>query len=219
LLLHGAGRSRSALNVRLHDDRLLLIFIYRTTRADLEPDEGALLGELEAISEVSVEEVEVSAVVGDLAGTAMSILTSPEATALATLIQIGTPLWILVRKLRSRNRSVVVDKIGARALAAAAVSDEVRKDPPDRSINEAFGLAKIWGPMEAEPIVGFSADWFVNDGASIPSAHFTAIAVPWHRNRVRTYWYVISDGGELCSAWWTQTMRERVPDFLRPNAV
>lgn len=196
-----------------------MILVYRTTREDLEREEDALVRELEAIPAVSVEEVHVPAVVGELAGTAINILTSPEATALATLIQIGTPLCILVQKLRSRKRTVALDKAGARALAAASFNEQITNDPPDHGVDERFAGAKVWGPMEAEPMVGFTDDWFVNDGASIPHAHFTAIAVPWHRGRVRTYWYLISDAGELCSAWWTQTMRDRVPEFMRPDAV
>ena len=194
-----------------------MILIYRTTRDELQPEEEILIRQLEGVAEVSVEEVEVPAVVGELAGTAMSILTSPEATALANLIQIGTPLWMLMKKLRTRGRPLVVDKAGARAFAAVAFSEQIAQDPPDSGADDVFSRAKLWGPMEAEPLVGFKDDWFVHDGASIPRTHFTAIAVPWHRERVRTYWYLVSDAGVLCSAWWTQTMRDRVPEFLRPE--
>jgi hypothetical protein len=193
-----------------------MLLIYRSRRSEVEPDLAAAINGLEKY--VSVEEVQVPAVVGGLAGAAISIFTSQAATALANFIQIGTGLWLVIQTAQKYGRTFFVDKEAATPLAAAKLREEIESDP-HRDFPIDYASGKVWGPMEAEPLVGFHEEWFVHNGASIPRAYFVAIAVPWHRGRVRTFWYVISDRGQLCSSWWTQTLRERVPDFLRPGAA
>ena len=74
----------------------------------------------------------------------------------------------------------------------------------------------VWGPMETDPISGFAEvlnkGW---DGATCPIGYFMAVVVPRDRDRIRTFWYLLSASGEVVSAWTTQTLAERVPDFLK----
>jgi hypothetical protein len=192
------------------------LLIYKSTRSSVEPEVAEALRQLEQTS-VSIEEAHVPAVVGNLAGTAINILLSPEGQALANLIQIGTPLWFVVRAAARAGRRVFVHKKAAGPLAAAAMKEELNQQGSTKDLD--FSKSKVWGPMEAEPLVGFSPDSFANDGASSPAAYFVAIAMQWPCSRVRTYWYVVTDRGELACAWWTQTLRERVPEFLQPGAI
>lgn len=159
----------------------------------------------------------MSAVVGEWAGTALNILTSPPIQAVANLIQVGAPLWLVIRAAVRSGRKVLVQKAAAAPLAASSLSEHLatKRETPFAALEGA----KVWGPMSAEPVVGFNNDWFVNDTASAPEAYLTAIAIPWRGGRVRTYWYIISDAGELCALWWTQTFADRVPSFLRPDGA
>ena len=47
--------------------------------------------------------------------------------------------------------------------------------------------------------------------------YLTAIAVPKKTDRVRTFWRLVTVDYENVISWYTQTLAERVPDFLRPG--
>lgn len=169
------------------------------------------IAELESKVKISISQCKVPAFVGELAGTAMDILVSEPVKALLAAAGVGRILWSIVRRVKNAGKSLRIGKELVRLMLAAKVCDEV-------SLETGLDDCRVWGPMEAEPLSGIIADSLDDwDGATSPVAYFMCIVVPVPRKRVRTLWYLLGSGGVLYGSWKTQTLRERVPEFLRPD--
>ena len=72
--------------------------------------------------------------------------------------------------------------------------------------------------MDAEPMFGGVMSCLEGwDEATTPIAYFIGIVIQRPNGRSKTLWYLFGAGGHLCAAWTTQTLTERLPDFLKPK--
>ena len=77
--------------------------------------------------------------------------------------------------------------------------------------------ARVWGPMEIDSIDGPLFNYISSEiEALVPFALLMVVMIPIRRNRSRTYWNILKADGEILGSWTTQTLTERLPDFLRP---
>lgn len=188
------------------NDRILSI--YRLS--DINEVEGleASLDQLKQYTQVHVSQRYVPAVAGELAGTITDILLSSQVQAVTTAAELGALLWGTIKCIKAAGKYLRLKKGIVRPLLAAKVQEEI--GPED--VGLASGV--VWGPMDAEILFG-PGRGFDRDGQT-PAAYFMAIAVPRPKHRVRTIYYLLGSDGEICASWSTQTLRDRVPEFLRP---
>jgi len=192
---------------------MLILTIYQTH--DISEIEGLddLLDELGALVNYEVKVDMVSAALGQLAGEIVDILLSDEVQLILTLASIGGILKQIINLLRKKNKAFSLGKSAVKSLAVYEVSEEIGSDSFD------LENAKIWGPMVVQSLKlerssgSFSYRGFPEgiDG------YLTAIAVPKKTDRVRTFWRLVTVDYENVITWYTQTLAERVPDFLRPG--
>lgn len=192
------------------------LLIFQTTRRQAEPDLRDTLTQVEALGG-RIKETRLPAVHGELAGTALQVLLSEPVQAFINAIELGGAFWLAIAAARRVGRKVWVGKPAARVMGAAKVESELLKEL--RGQRASRSEIVVWGPMHAEPIAGFKDTYFFQDVAGTATVHLVAFVVPWPNRRARTYWYLISDSGELCASWYTQTLRSRLPDFLKPRTT
>lgn len=192
------------------------ITIYRTENLKDIPGLEECLTELGKLSDVEHRKRHVPAVVGELTGVATEILLSNPVQLTLTTIAIGQLFWKIVELAKAAGKSIRIGKPVAKAIISAkAVEDATRKFS-----YESIDVEKlvVYGPMETDPESGFAMEleksW---DEGTSPIGYFVGVVFPRPRDRVRTAWYLISAGGEICASWSTQTLSERMPDFLNPN--
>jgi hypothetical protein len=191
-----------------------VITIYQLEDIHDLPEIEDEISKLQRLADVSVSQRPIPAVVGDLAGIATKILLSEPVQAFTTAVEIGGILWAIILGAKRAGKSIRVGKGMVRPLLLSKLKSQTSNDyqTDNLDLEESF----VWGPMETDPISGFAEDlnkgW---DGATCPICYFMAVVVPRDRDRIRTFWYLLSASGEVVSAWTTQTMAERVPDFLK----
>jgi len=194
-----------------------ILTLYRVPDPSEIKDLNIHIARLDSKVTITVSQEKVPAVVGDLAGIATTILLSDPVQALTTAAEIGALLWGIVKSAKAAGKYLRIGKSLVRPMIAAKASDDISKEYSSKIVN--IGNGHVWGPMEAEPkagsIMNCYDDW---DSATSPVAYFMGITFPIPRERVRTLWYLLGAGGKLCGSWETQTLRERVPEFLRPDA-
>jgi hypothetical protein len=184
-----------------------LLLIYRSRREEAEPTLRAALGDAESAG-LEVTEVGLPAAVGNLAGTAISVLVSSPVQAFLNVVALGAVVLGIIKAARGVGRRLLVSKDAARYLGAERASKCVALDPP-REPFEPDAVSVI-GPMAAVPLIGFPPETCESTEFSGSRVSLVAFAFPWHRKRVRTYWYLISDTGDTISSWYTQTLSERL---------
>jgi hypothetical protein len=192
-----------------------LLTIYQTaTLSEIEGAEDAV-HLLENKTSVSLSRSKEPAVLGELAGWAQQMLLSDPAQSGIAAAEIGAILWAIIKAAKRAGKHLRVGKGLVKPLLLAIVGENEESGDTKVSV---LSNSVVWGPMAAEPLGGLALqgtqDW---DGATDPLAYFMAIVSPRPRNRVRTVWYLLSSGGQLCGSWVTQTYRERLPEFLRPS--
>lgn len=172
-----------------------------------------LLEEIRPVAKVDTSTHHVPAVVGELAGTALKILISQPAQAILALVAFGELLWKIIDFLRKRGKKLLISK----ELATPLVANKAMEDLGNE-FKESSDSVRIWGPMEAQltdgPVVNCIEEYKEAFG---PMGYFIAIAITRPNNRIKTIYYLLGAGGKLCGSWTTQTLSERVPDFLRPS--
>ena len=172
------------------------------------------LDQLRSQTEVRLAKEHVPAVAGELVGIATEILLSPSVQALTTAAELGALLWGSIKCVKVAGKYLRIGKGLVRFLLAAKAREELETEGEAGAAGLADGV--VWGPMETEPLSGFALECgFDRDGQS-PTAYFMAIAVSRPKQRVRTIYYLLGADGEVCASWSTQTLRDRVPEFLRP---
>jgi hypothetical protein len=184
----------------------MAITIFRTCRSELESDLDGRLSELENLGEVTVSHERYPAAIGELAGEAVQILTSDSVQAFTTLAEIGGLIWATLRALREAGKYFDIGKTEAKAIAAHKTGDEIDTDVVPTPV--------VWGPMEARPESGIPREHLVETN---PGMFFVAVVTPRANERARTYWYLVTKEGDISVSWHTQTLRERLPDFLNPD--
>ena len=180
--------------------------IYLSRRNGLDPALAEAVSQLEGATEVEITEKHVPAVAGELAGDAIQILLSDPVEAFTTAVEIGALIWGVIKAMRVAGKHLSLGKKEVKALAAAEAKEVHDEAQPQ-------GEPVIWGPMTAQPESGKTAECMSEHSQRML---LTAIVFPIARARARTYWYLISDEGDVCATWSTQTLRDRLPDFLKP---
>lgn len=181
----------------------MAITIYRTRRSELDSELEDKIAQLEDRDGVEVSHERYPAAIGELAGEAVQILTSDSVQAFTKLVEIGGLIWATIRALREASQYFDIGKSEAEALAAHDTADEIAEDVVPTPV--------VWGPMEARPESGIPKDHLAREN---PGIFFVGIVTPRPNDRARTYWYLVSKKGEISVAWHTQTLPERLPDFL-----
>jgi hypothetical protein len=181
----------------------MAITIYRTHRSELESDVEDKVSQLENWEGVEITHKRYPAVIGELAGEAVQILTSDSVQAFTKLVEIGGLVWATIRALREAGRYFDIGKSEAEAIAAHEAEEEIEQDVVPTPV--------VWGPMEARPESGVPKEHLAREN---PGIFFVGVVTPRPNDRARTYWYLISKKGEISVSWHTQTLRERLPDFL-----
>ena len=181
--------------------------LYLSRLDELDSALAQAVSRLEDATEVRIAEEHVPAVAGELAGDAIRILLSDPVEAFTTAAEIGALIWGIIKAARAAGKHFSLNKKETKALAAAEAQKEADNDA------KLKGQPVVWGPMAAHPENKRTAECMSEYPQGMA---LTAIIFPRERDRVKTYWYLISDEGVVCAAWSTQTLRERLPDFLKP---
>ena len=181
----------------------MAITIYRTRRSELEADLEGNVAKLENWDGVKVLHDRQPAVVGELAGEAVQILLSDSVQAFTKLAEIGGLIWATIRALRKAGKHFDIGKTEAKAIAAHNSEKEIEGDAAPTPV--------VWGPMRARPESGIPKEHLMQEN---PGIFFVGVVTPQPNERARTYWYLVSKEGEVCVSWHTQTLRDRLPEFL-----
>mgnify|MGYP006305210781 CR=1 FL=1 len=181
----------------------MAITIYRTHRSELEADLADKILQLENWKGVEVSHERYPAVIGELAGEAVQVLTSDSVQAFTKLVEIGGLVWATIEALRKAGKHFDIGKTEAKAIAAHKTEDELEGDTVPTPV--------VWGPMKARPESGIPKEHLLEEN---PGIFFVGVVTPRPNERARTYWYLVSKEGEIIVNWHTQTLRERLPDFL-----
>lgn len=190
------------------------IFVHTTNELSEVPGLLDLIEELRVHSDVRIEHTEVRAVAGELAGAALDILISQPVQAILNAAALGTLLWKVIDLLRRGGKKLLISKDLVLPLVVSKTKDDLGID-----FDGNLDSIKIWGPMKASIKDGPVANCLEEYKEALGSlAFFMAIAVSMPNNRVKTIYYLLGAGGKVCGTWTTQTLSERVPEFLRPSA-
>lgn len=192
------------------------LLLYQVNDPKHVPGLVEALEELRAYTKAEIRPRQLPAVSGELAGYAIDILISEPVQALTNLAALGAILWKIIDLAKKAGKRIFIGKGSAKLLVAARAKDDLVNDSPSEEVS--FESFRVWGPMEAElkdgPIIECVKQY---DEAVGPVAYLTAIAIARPRNRVRTTWYLLGAEGRVCGSWTTQTLADRVPEFLRPE--
>jgi len=199
-------------------DTETVLTIYKADDLESSPDYNAAVADLLAVIKIDIKRKTYPAVLGVNAGDAINFIMSEEVQALKSFAEIGILFWGVLAAVKKCNKVVMVGKRLVKYLLSAIAKNDYEKE--DYEHEDRFNSGFVWGPMNAEPVEGFSKECLKSwDGATYPIAYFMGVAFPVGKSRIKTYWYLISAGGEVCASWYTQTFKHRVPDFIRENIV
>ncbi len=172
------------------------------------------ISELNKIAEIKVEQIEVSAVVGELAGVATDIILSVPVQLTLGTYTIGHLLWEIITLMKNAGKYLRVGKDAAKAIIAYHAGNDIKKEHTSENIE--FENSRIYGPMEADPRFGVSMSCLEGyDQATSPIAYFVGVVMDRPNQRSKTLWYLLGSGGNLCSSWSTQTFTENLPNFMK----
>lgn len=192
------------------------LIIYQVVAPEDLPDLSQVINDLQTRVPLEIRKCDVPAVVGELAGAAIDILISNPVQAILNAAEVGTLIWVLIKKVKAGGRCLRINKALARILMIARATEDLRKDA--RRPEKLISRARVWGPMDAQSLGGMISECGGDtDDAYMPEAFLMAVVFPWPRKRARTYWYLMSAGGILCASWCTQTFVRRLPSFLKPR--
>lgn len=168
------------------------------------------------------EQEHISAVVGELAGTAVNILMSPEVQVPLTILglkSLGDDLWKLIKKLQNTNKVYDLDKEFAKALIVSRSLKKYQKDYKKEYQLLSPDAIKMIGIMEAEPennkLSKICYKNFDDEGLGDSGIYFMGVVIKRPNDRSITYWHIIRNDGKICSSWITQTYTKNLPNHLQ----
>jgi len=192
-----------------------IITIFQTKTLDEIPELAEHIKNLEAKTSTEITIIDEPAVLGEFGGRAIDIILSDPIQAAKSAVEIGILLWGIVKIVKAAGKVIQFGKKIARYLLFAKLNADYVDDQGSKEM--LLEEAKIWGPMEIDPIGGSLFEQFT-PSIEGPFAFLMAIVIPIQRKRARTFWYIIRTDGEILTSWRTQTFIERLPDFLKPTA-
>lgn len=193
-----------------------VLTILKTNSTDQIPGLQENLVELEKLTEVRIKFEYIPSVVGQsLAGEAIKIILSDPIQALKNAAEIGLMIWGILKAVQAVGKKIHLTK----KMAAPLLISKVKQDVISEKLyeNDLLEKAKIWGPMEIDSIEGPIFKFTSSEiEALVPFALMMAVILPIPGGRSRTYWNILKADGEILGSWTTQTLTERLPDFLKP---
>jgi len=174
------------------------------------------IANLEKFTKIEVSSEHVHAVVGqELAGETIKVILSDPAQAIKNAAEIGLILWGMIKAVHALGKKLHLTK----KIAYPLLFSKSKQDAISDKVHQLNSIknARVWGPMEIDSINGPLFTYVESDlEALVPFALLMAVIVPIHRNRSRTYWNILKADGHILGSWTTQTLTERLPDFIRP---
>ncbi len=193
-----------------------VLTILKTSSTDQIPGLQDNLINLEKLTKVQVKSEHVPAVVGQsLAGEAIKIILSDPVQTIKNAAEIGILLWGILKAVQALGKKIhLTKKIAGPLLISKSKQDAISNKV---YVNDLMDKARVWGPMEIDSIDGPLFNYISSEiEALVPFALLMVVMIPIRRNRSRTYWNILKADGEILGSWTTQTLTERLPDFLRP---
>ncbi len=177
---------------------------------------------IKKILKVKEEKEHISAVVGELAGTAVNIIMSPEVQTALTiigLIDLGDRAWNLIKNLNKTNKHFDFDKEFASALVVSKAIKKYKKMYSTEYSTFNPNKIKTIGIMEAEPeskkLNSICFKDFDDEGLGDSGIYFMGVVIKRPNKRSITFWFIIRNDGKICSSWTTQTYTKNLPKHLR----
>ncbi len=192
------------------------ICVYQTDDLDELSEIQPYLNKLKELETVEIEYFHQSAVVGELAGTAVDILMSKEVQITLSTIAVGQVLWQLIGTLKSLGKKFSISHNTAKRIALFKTNEAIVSRGEKSEVSNYL----VYGPMTAELDIDLSSLCANEDTESDDmyfDTCFLAVVFPRPRERVKTIWYLFQHSGEILASWSTQTYANRMPDFLNPN--
>nr|WP_321281176.1 hypothetical protein [uncultured Vibrio sp.] len=192
------------------------ICVYQTDDLDELSEIQPYLNKLKELETVEIEYFHQSAVVGELAGTAVDILMSKEVQITLSTIAVGQILWQLIGTLKSLGKKFSISHNTAKRIALFKTNEAIVSRGEKSEVSNYL----VYGPMTAELDIDLSslcANEDIESDDMYFDTCFLAVVFPRPRERVKTIWYLFQHSGEILASWSTQTYANRMPDFLNPN--
>ncbi|MEH0673053.1 hypothetical protein [Vibrio owensii] len=192
------------------------IRIFKTSHLDDIPEIQNYLSQLQELDAIEIDYFHQSAVAGELAGMAVDILMSKEVQITLSSIAMGQLLWKIVETLKKLGKQFSISSKTAKLIALFKTQEAVQKQNESVAVNDYL----VYGPMSAELDVDLSTLCANEDTQSDDmyfSSCFLAVVFPRPRGRVKTIWYLFQHSGDILASWSTQTLADRMPDFLNPH--
>ncbi len=194
------------------------IYIYQTKNLEDLKELQPHLEELRQLEHIEIEYSHQSATAGDLAGMAAKILMSPEVQITLSTIAVAQVVCEILAILKRLGKKFSISSKTAKLVALYKTQEKIN------DVGKEYILDKIvtYGPMRAELDVSLS-QLCKNEDALEDDMHFSTyflgVVFPRPRNRVKTIWYLFQHSGDILASWSTQTLSERMPDFLNPSVT
>ena len=190
------------------------ICIYQTENVDDLTEIKPYLDKLREFENVEIEYFHQSAVAGELAGIAVDILLSKEVQIALSSIAVGQLLWQMLQALKKIGKKCLISANTAKLVALFKATEKIKADGEEAELEKFI----VYGPMTAELDIDMSSLCELVDTQDdyLFSTYFLGVVFPKPRNRVKTIWYLFQDSGDILASWSTQTLSERMPDFLTP---
>lgn len=189
------------------------VTIFRMKKLDEIPGLEEQIKNLQTKTSTEIVVIDEPAVLGEFGGRAIDIILSDPIQAAKSAVEIGILLWGIVKIVKAAGKVIQFGKKIAQYLLFAKLKIDYVDDQSSKEM--LLEKAKIWGPMEIDPIGGSLFEQFT-PSIEGPFAFLMAIVIPIQRKRARTFWYIIRTDGDILATWRTQTFIERLPDFLKP---
>ncbi len=192
-----------------------MITIYQTDDISEVKGLGEAVAELNTISKVKIESEHIPAV-SDYFGKAINLILSEPVETILTIYALGEMINKIIKLVKKAEKKITLSKGAVRLLALSKLRES---DPMVEQIDDIENPV-VWGPMLIETFGGELKDIKSSieyDSACGEKAYLIVIAVKKNPNRVRTIWQIIGTDGILLLSWTTQTLADRVPEFLRPH--
>jgi hypothetical protein len=180
------------------------------------PEVQAYISQLQEYDTIEINYFHQSAVAGELAGMAVDILMSKEVQITLSSIAMGQILWQMIQTLKKLGKRFSISSKTAKLIALFKTEEDVKKQRKSVEVSNYL----VYGPMSAELDIDLSTLCANEDTQSDDmyfSTYFLAVVFPRPKGRVKTIWYLFQHSGDILASWSTQTLAERMPNFLNPH--
>ena len=147
---------------------------------------------------------------------AVDILMSKEVQITLSSIAMGQILWQMIQTLKKLGKRFSISSKTAKLIALFKTEEDVKKQRKSVEVSNYL----VYGPMSAELDIDLSTLCANEDTQSDDmyfSTYFLAVVFPRPKGRVKTIWYLFQHSGDILASWSTQTLAERMPNFLNPH--